>query len=733
MHLSDGWRAASADDDLRRVYHGEDFDDRAWEPIAVPGHWRSTAAFADSDGPLLQRCRFEAPGPDEGRRTWLTFDGLFYQGDVWLDGGYLGDTEGYFVPHTFEVTDQLRSRVEHVLAVEVTCAPERAKTAKHNLTGVFQHWDCLDPAWNPGGIWRPVRISETGPVRISRLRVLCREATAGRAVVAFRATLDSDARQAVCVRTELGTLDHEQTQTLAAGANELEWTVTVERPELWWPRALGDPVLHDVAVAVDVLTDELAAITAPMGASSAASSGGIRSDVRRLRTGLRSVRMRNWTCSVNGERLFLKGANQGPTRMALAEAAPDELRADVGWALDAGLDVLRVHAHVSRPELYDAADERGLLLWQDMPLQWGYAAGVRRAAVRQAREAVDLLGHHPSIALWCGHNEPMAIDPDAAGGTGPATWRTAVRVLRAQQLPTWNKTVLDASIKRALEKADGTRPVVAHSGVAPHPPQFDGTDSHLYFGWYWGDERELPGFARTLPRMVRFVSEFGAQAVPAADASGDGAAFCEPDRWPDLDWARLGERHNLQKARFDRYVPPAAFDSFDDWRAATQRYQAELIRRHVESLRRLKYRPTGGFAQFCLADGHPGVTWSVLDHERRPKLGYDALRDACRPMIVVADRLPETVAPGDPLALDVHVVSDLRAAVDDARVTARLEWPGGRHDWSWGGDIPADSCVRVGTLQTVVPEADGPLRLDLGLHLSRHDVIVNHYRSTIAR
>ena len=94
-------------------------------------------------------------------------------------------------------------------------------------------------------------VSETGPVRIARLRVLCREATPDRAVVAFRATLDSDARRAVCVRTELGALDHELTQPLAAGANELEWTVTVERPELWWPRALGDPVLHDVAVAVD--------------------------------------------------------------------------------------------------------------------------------------------------------------------------------------------------------------------------------------------------------------------------------------------------------------------------------------------------------------------------------------------------------------------------------------------------------------------------------------------------
>ncbi len=706
MQLSQGWRAAIADDDLRRVYYGADFDDAAWEPITVPGHWRSTSAFADSDGPLLHRCRFERPAPGENRRCWLTFGGLFYQGDVWLDGGYLGDTEGYFVPHTFEVTEQLSDRDEHVLAVEATCAPERAKTAKRNLTGVFQHWDCLDPAWNPGGIWRPVWATETGPVRIARLRVLCREATPERAVVAFRATLDSDARRAVCVRTELGALDHELTQPLAAGANELEWTVTVERPELWWPRALGDPVLHDVTVAVEI------------------PAAGTRSDARRLRTGLRCVRLRNWICSVNGERLFLKGANQGPTRMALAEASPDELRADVGWALDAGLDLLRLHAHVSRPELYDAADERGLLLWQDLPLQWGYAAGVRRPAVRQAREAVDLLGHHPSIAVWCGHNEPMAIDTDAAG---------AVRMLRAQQLPSWNKTVLDASIKRALAKADGTRPVVAHSGVAPHLPQLDGTDSHLYFGWYWGDERDLPGFARVLPRMVRFVSEFGAQAVPAADASGDGAGFCEPERWPDLDWQRLGERHNLQKARFDRYVPPAAFASFDEWRSATQRYQAELIRRQIEALRLIKYRPTGGFAQFCLADGHPGVTWSVVDHERRPKLGFDALREACRPVIVVADRLPATVTPGDALALDVHVVSDLRVELDNARVTARLEWPGGGHEWRWSGDVPADACVRVGALQAVVPEADGPLRLDLGLHLSRRDVIVNHYQATIAR
>ena len=710
MELIGGWRAAVADDDLRRAYHEDGFDDASWDPIAVPCHWRSQPPFAATDGPVLHRTHFESPATDPTTRAWLTFDGLFYQGDVWLDATYLGDTEGYFFPHTFDVTDALRERHEHVLAVEVTCAPQRDKTAKRNITGVFQHWDCFDADWNPGGIWRPVRLHTTGPVRIARLRVRCREATEARAVVSFRAALDSDDARSVTVRTALGELDHEAEHPLAAGENLIEWTVTIDRPRLWWPRALGDPHLYDVRVSVHL--DDAPAETAA-------------SDTRRVRTGLRHVQLRNWICSVNGERLFLKGSNQGPTRMQLADASADELRRDVELALDAGLDLLRLHAHISRPELYDAADESGLLLWQDFPLQWGYARGIRKQAVRQACEAVDLLSHHPSIAIWCGHNEPMAIENEPEmWGDPSALARMGLRALAAQELPTWNKTVLDRSVKRALEKSDGTRPVIAHSGVLPHPPQLDGTDSHLYFGWYHGDERDLPGVLRAIPRLGRFVTEFGAQAVP------DDAAFCEPHRWPDLDWEALARHHALQKAVFDRFVPPAAHATFESWQRATQEYQAELVRRHVETLRRLKYRPTGGFAQFCFADGHPAVTWSVLGHDRAPKLAYHALQDACRPVIVVADRLPASVSPGDALALDVHVVSDLRDDVDATEVTARLSWSGDQQQWRWGGTIDADSCVRVGTVQAIVPDARGELVLDLELH-AESVVATNRYVATI--
>ena len=707
MELSAGWRALVADEDVRRTWlDGEPGGpaDEHWEPVDVPGHWRSTSAFADTDGPLLYRTCFDHERPGQDERLWLSLDGLFYQGDVWLDGTYVGDTEGYFFTHSFEVTAALSERDQHTLGVEVACTRQHDRTAKRNITGVFQHWDCLDPDWNPGGIWRPVRLERTGAVRICHLRVLCREATAERAVVAVRAVLDATAPTVATIRTLVGECEHSQELTLAAGENQLEWTVTVTDPELWWPHVLGDQPLHDVVVEV-----------VPDGSEAP-------SHRRTLRIGLRQVTMRNWILSVNGERLFVKGSNLGPTRMALAEATPADMATDVRLAKDAGLDLLRVHAHITRPELYDAADEAGLLLWQDLPLQWGYARGIRKQAVRQAREAVDLLGHHPSVAVWCGHNEPFGLDLEPGGevDVGPMV----ARFFAEQQLPTWNKTVLDRSVKRALEKADRSRPVVAHSGVLPHPPLLDGTDSHFYFGWYHGNERDLPELARRIPRLVRFVTEFGAQAVP------DDAEFMEPGRWPDLDWDRLGRTHGLQKWLFDRRVPPADHATFEAWRTATQAYQATVIRHHVEALRRLKYRPTGGFAQFLFADGHPAVTWSVLDHRRNPKAGYEALQDACRPVIVVADRLPATVNADDALAVDVHVVSDLRIAVGGARITATLSWPGGGHSWHWGGDIAADCCVRVGTMQFVTPDALGELTVDLALEAG--DISVrNRYSTTI--
>jgi len=708
-----------ADEELRRTFAEPGFSDDAWETIPIPSHWRSTPAFADSDGPLLYRTTFgrgDLPVgpvvPEDETRWSLVLDGVFYTSDVWLDGAYLGDTEGYFFPHAFDITDSIQARDEHALALEVNCAPQTDRTRKRNLTGVFQHWDLIDEDWNPGGIWRPVRIERSGPIRMKHLRVLCRDARDDNASVFVRAVVDSNHARPASLRTTVrddsgrDVVELVSDKELAAGENRLEWTVTVPNPRLWWPRALGDQPRYNVEVEV--------------------STDAGPSDVRSRSIGLRRVEMRNWIFSINGERMFLKGSNQGPVKMALGEAAGSDFEQDVRLACDANLDFLRVHGHVSRPELYDAADAHGLLLWQDLPLQWGYARGVRAQARRQAREAVDLLAHHPSVVIWCGHNEPLAIDVTPERLANPRSRaRLAARAAVGQLLPTWNKSVLDHAIASVIEKTDSSRPVIPHSGVLPHPPQLDGTDSHWYFGWYHGDERDFPRLLRRWPRVARFVSEFGAQAVP------NDASFLGAQGWPDLDWDGASRHHALQKPFFDEHVPPVEYPTFERWQEATQRYQADLIRHHIHALRLLKYRPTGGFAQFCFADGYPSVTWSVLGHDRAPKLGFAALGSACAPVIVVASRLDPELQVGAPLSLSVHAVNDRRISFSDMLATLHLDWSQDgsekQLEWRWQGELPADSCVRVARVEVAVPKADDGLRLRVELRDRAQALVAEHH------
>ena len=144
LDLSGHWRAIVADDELRRTWQHVDWDDAAMVDVDVPGHWRRHPAFADSDGPLLYRRRFQSLAPVGDERAWLVFDRLCAQGDVWLDGGYLGDTEGAFAPHRFEVTASVHDRREHVLGVEVTSPPvgdprRQARSARHLARRPLRH------------------------------------------------------------------------------------------------------------------------------------------------------------------------------------------------------------------------------------------------------------------------------------------------------------------------------------------------------------------------------------------------------------------------------------------------------------------------------------------------------------------------------------------------------------------------------------------------------------------
>ena len=213
-----------------------------------------------------------------------------------------------------------------------------------------------------------------------------------------------------------------------------------------------------------------------------------------------------------------------------------------------------------------------------------------------------------------------------------------------------------------MEKADTTRPSIAHSGVAPHLPHLDGTDSHLWFGWEHGDIGDLNVLASRIPRLFRFVSEFGAQALPTDHKIAEA---CDANNFPHIDTEALTNEFGAQLELLEQHTPINKADNWDDWVHQTQLRQAEVLRHTIEILRTLKYRPTGGFCQFMFADALPFISCSVLDHRRRPKKAWDALSAANRPVIVVAD-LHRNALTAKQHQCAIHVVSDLRTNIDNA-------------------------------------------------------------------
>ncbi|HET8931677.1 MAG TPA: hypothetical protein VFN21_13535 [Acidimicrobiales bacterium] len=704
LDLSGSWRAGVANEELRRTWYGDDFVDDDFVDTDVPGHWRSSDTFAHNDDPLLYRRRFSTLTPGARTRAWLLLDGVCTQGDVWLDESYLGNTDGVWVPHRFEVTEALGARNDHVVGIEVASPPIGDRASKRGLLGTLADGPYVTPGWNPGGIWRPVTIHRTGPVAITSHRVLCTGATPTRAVVMISCELDSETACEVTIRTTVAGVDHERRQPLARGSNRVTWTVSIPDPDLWWPWELGAQPLTDVTVDVSLPPETP---KGPDGSEAANSPGtdehSVPSDGFTSRCGLRHVSLTDWILDVNGERLFVRGVLAGPAAQELATAPDDVATAPVHAARELGCNLVRVHAHIAPDAFYDEADRAGMLVWQDLPLYRGQNRSVRRVAVRTAEATVDRLGAHPSIALWCGHDEPdhTGTDDHQTVGFG--------RRLAAHQLPNWNRSVLDRSVKRALSAADPSRPVIGSSGTWPHPPSLAGTDTHLDLGWSTGDVDDLARLARTIPRAVRFV-----QITPSPSSTTPPPANLRA-HWPPTDVAALVGDSPVDPEVFAGRLPPDAFDSSDDWHRATLNYQSLLIRTHLETLRRLKYRPTGGFVVAHLADLRDVLSPALIDHTGVRKPAFATLLSAAAPVLVTLDSWPGCAHAGDHLDLAVHLVNDTRADLVGAHCEVRLAWTGGDRRWEFEGDIAADSVSLVGRIGVDV--LDGFERIDATLHV----------------
>jgi hypothetical protein len=270
------------------------FDETGWLAATVPGTVLTTlidrGLYPDPDYGLNNlaipeslahqdywyRVEFKTPAATRGRRLTLTFEGVNYAAEVWMNGKKLGNFTGAFLRGVFDVTG-VAATGANALAVRVSPPPHPGVANEQSLKGgpgenggmevldgptfaAAEGWD-----WIPGirdrntGIWQDVTLTATGPVEIGDLNVITTLPKPDRseADIEIEAPLTNTAGAPVdgdltATFDDVKVTKHVQ---LAPGETVVRMEpaefaqLKVQHPRLWWPNGYGDPALHTLKVA----------------------------------------------------------------------------------------------------------------------------------------------------------------------------------------------------------------------------------------------------------------------------------------------------------------------------------------------------------------------------------------------------------------------------------------------------------------------------------------------------
>ena len=536
-----------------------------WRDVEVPGR---PARFAGEDV-VAYRTEFDDPRDGDDEHAVLVLEGVYAHARVWLNGERIAEHDAYFDP----LRVALPVADENELSVECRVPEDRF--------GGVHDTDSVPESARVPGIWWDATVETHPDPYVESLSVAPRLEDEG-ATVAVAATVVSDdpldERLTLSLRPEGDVRGGGMMSRAAVDADPGRTTVThdveVRDASLWWPHDQG-------------------------GQPRYALRAKLRDSQRTAVTGLRSVEYDEDGLLVNGRRVAARGVN-------LTDAEP----ADVARAVRANANLVRAHGHVLSPDVYEACDERGVLVWQDLPLTGPGTFDVERGR-HLATRLVRARRNRPSLAAVSVHDDPV---PDFGDGLGSG----ALDRLRYR----WRAWRTDYDREPAEAVADAVDEVPAFPVVGP--AGVDPDAAVMYPGWRFGSVEDVDWLCEHYG-LGEAVVEFGAGAL-----AGD-----DPVETADRPAARVGSTVAESQAR-----------------------QADVVGRVAESLR---VRGANVIAAYALRDvGDAGM--GVLASDGSEKAAFDRLAAAYRPVqAVLVDPTP-----GES---DVVVVRDRPT---DATVT--VEW-----------------------------------------------------------
>ncbi|MBP5865099.1 glycoside hydrolase family 2 protein [Streptomyces sp. LBUM 1476] len=489
IHLNNGWRFIRSD---VAGAQAPGFNDSGWTTVNTPHTWNA-ADGADGGNNYYRgvgwyRRHYTVPAELAGKRLYLQFAGVNQVADVWVNGTYLGQHKGGYSRFRFDATAALVPGGDNVIAVKVTNARDTG-IAPLSADYTFQ-----------GGIYRNVSLWAVDDLHVRMtdyagpgvyLRQSNVSAASATVTVTTKLWNDSTTTRSVVVRSVIadksGTIVAETSSTAqtvpAATGTEVQQTLHISNPHLW--NGLADPYLHNAGVEIHDVT----------------GGGDQITDVVTERLGLRSIAVdANTGFRLNGSHLHLHGVNlhQGRAGKGWAISDADHTQ-DFDLISEIGANTVRMAHYQHDQKDYNLADERGMIVWAEIPLVdlVTNSAAFTTSTQNQLRELIRQNYNHPSIAFWGIGNEQIDYNGTATN-TLLASLADIVEAEDPDRLSTY--------------AVRGEDPDNAQAGLHTQTTGFN-----KYYGWYYGSkDGDLGAWADNLhansPSRRIAMSEYGVGA-----------------------------------------------------------------------------------------------------------------------------------------------------------------------------------------------------------------------------
>ena len=674
------------------------FDTTGWYTATVPGTVLTTlvnrGVYPDPDYGLNNMAipeslnkqdywyRSEFKGLEElqRRRLLLTFNGINYAAEVWLNGWRLGDIKGAFVRGQFDVSGILKPGQVNVIAVRVSPPPhpgiphEQSISAGAGNNGgmlaldgptfiASEGWDWIPAVRDRNtGLWQDVVLRATGSIRIQDIQVVTTLPKPDNSVAEIEINVPLENLSRFSKKTTLhirfDDVSIDKKLTLPSGSSTVKLTagefpeLRINNPRLWWPNGYGDQNLHRLKVE--------------------ATEGRSISDRSEVSFGIRQI---TYEISLLDRTGHLR-----------------RVEVDLSAARDRGEEIIDVHHKAMRRLTADrwgswaasfvpgAASSPAVTLLADDSLTPNLVIkvnGVRIAArggnwgmddwrKRVSRERLEpyfrlhKLAHFNIIRNWVGQNTEQAfyqladkygmlvvngfwastqnfqLEPEDV----PLFLNNAAEVIKRfrnhPSITLWvgrnegvPQPVLNEGLDRLVKQLDGTRhysPTSLLINLALGGP-YNHRRPAFYYN-YWGK-----GFSM----------EVGLPSFPTLEAF---RAFMPPqewwpigDAWAYHDWHQggNGDTKSFMQAMANRFGPAT---DLEDFVRKAQLLNYEAHRAVFEGMNAELWHKNSGRLLWMSQSAWPSTVWQVISHDYDTNASFYGAMHACEPVHVQMD-LPD--------------------------------------------------------------------------------------------